>query len=261
MKNVLSVDLESWAENRKQDAGFIAESVDKLLALFGRHGFKTTFFVVGEVYDWYPEAIEKIAAAGHEIGWHTHSHQIIRGPEHLSRELELSRAFLDRFQPQVFRAPTMRITRDCFPLLYERGFRIKSSIYAPWSLAGSYGGMFEAPVSSYVWRGEPPWELTFPRPMTPGLLKSEIPFGSSFFMGVLGKGVSWFVRKVTARGEPAIMFVHPWQIYNCPPAPNLDPHPLADLLVLPYRRKIPRVVDYLLENFEFASLGEVVKLT
>lgn len=257
MKNVLSIDLESWAESKEQDAGFMAESVDKLLKLFDRHNFKTTFFVVGSIYDWYPESIEKIAAAGHELGWHTHSHKIVRDRDYLAEEIKRSRPFLDRFSPKIFRAPTMRLPRECLSPLVNNGFEIDSSTYAPWSLAAEVDKLFEAPVSSFPWRGYTA-PLTFPRPMKPTLLLREIPFGSSYFMGVLGKKVSWFIKKVNRIGEPAMLFVHPWQLYECPPAPNLDPSPISSLLILPYRRKISSVVEFLLKTFQFTTLSEVV---
>lgn len=257
MKNVLSVDLESWAENREQDAGFMAESVDKLLKLFDRYGFKTTFFVVGNIYDWYPEAVEKIAAAGHEIGWHAHTHKIIRSREQLAEELQSSKTFLERFSPKSFRAPAMKLPRSCLTLLSEADFKIDSSTYAPWSLAQNVDGIFEAPVSSFPWWGGVA-PLTFPRKMTLELLSREIPFGSSYFMGILGKRISPFVKKLNDEGKPAILFVHPWQLYDCPTPPPLEPNIFSTLLMLPYRRKIPSVVEFLLDSFEFTTLSDAV---
>lgn len=257
MKNVLSIDLESFAETREQDAGFMAESIDKLLGLFDRYNFKTTFFVVGEIYDWYPEAIEKIATAGHEIGWHAHIHKIIHSPAQLAKELQSSRSFLEKFSPRIFRAPAMKLPRSCLSLLVEAGFKVDSSVYAPWSLAAEVEGIFEAPVSSLPWWGRVV-PLTFPRKMTPKLLWREIPFGSSYFMGILGKKISLLIKKLNEEGKPAILFVHPWQLYDCPTPPPLEPNIFSTLLMLPYRRKIPSVVEFLLKNFEFAPLSEVV---
>lgn len=257
MKNVLSVDLESWTRSRKEDAGFIPEAVDKLLKLFDCHHVKTTFFVVGRVYDWYPEAVEKIAAAGHELGWHSHSHKIIQNRAGLAKEVKKSRPFLERFSPQVFRAPGMRLTRDCLPLLAECGFKIDSSVYAPWSLARKVNGVFEAPVSSYPWWGGAA-PFVFPRAMTPKILLREIPFGSGYFMGMFGKKISWFVNRVNSAGQPGVLFVHPWQLYDSPMGSTLNPLPFSDLLILPYRRKIPSVVEFLLKSFEFTTLSDVV---
>lgn len=257
MKNVLSVDLESFAETREQDAGFMVRSVDQILQLFAHHNFKTTFFIVGEIYNWYPEAIEKIAAAGHEIGWHAHVHKIIHGREQLAEELQKSRALLGKFSPKSFRAPAMKLPRSCLTLLAEAGFKIDSSTYAPWSLAQNVDGIFEAPVSSFPWRGRVT-PLTFPRKMTSRLLLQELPFGSSYFMGILGRKISLLVKKLNDEGKPAILFIHPWQLYECPTPPPLEPNIFSTLLMLPYRRKIPSVVESLLEKFEFASLSEVV---
>lgn len=257
MRNVLSVDLESWATTREQDAGFMPRAIDRLLELFDRYQVKTTFFVVGSIYDWYPEAVEKLAVAGHELGWHTHIHRTIPDQATLAGDLKSSQVFLEKFHPRVFRAPQMRIRREYFPLLKSAGFAIDSSLYAPWGFAQEVDGIFEAPVSSLAWWGHPR-PLSFPREMSPRLLLQEIPFGSSYFMGILGKQVSWLIRAVNLRRQPAMLFVHPWQLYDCPPAPHLTPNRFSDLLMKPYHRKILPVVESLLDKFEFVTLSDVV---
>ena len=48
--------------------------VPRLLELLDDFGIKATFFVPGLTADRYPQTVEQIAAAGHEIGHHSYSH-------------------------------------------------------------------------------------------------------------------------------------------------------------------------------------------
>ena len=48
-----------------------ADDIDKILETLQKNNVKITFFLVGEWVDKYPEAVKKIAEAGHEIGTHS----------------------------------------------------------------------------------------------------------------------------------------------------------------------------------------------
>lgn len=51
-----------------------ADDIDKILDTLNKHKIKVTFFVVGDWVDKFPEAVKKIASAGHEIGNHSNTH-------------------------------------------------------------------------------------------------------------------------------------------------------------------------------------------
>ena len=48
-----------------------ADDIDKILETLQKNNVKITFFLVGEWVDKYPEAVKRIAEAGHEIGTHS----------------------------------------------------------------------------------------------------------------------------------------------------------------------------------------------
>ena len=48
--------------------------IDDILKLLEKYNVKSTFFVVGDWAEKYPDALKKISAAGHEIGEHSYSH-------------------------------------------------------------------------------------------------------------------------------------------------------------------------------------------
>ena len=51
-----------------------ADDIDSILATLKKHNTHITFFVVGDFATKYPEAVKKIAEAGHEIGNHSNTH-------------------------------------------------------------------------------------------------------------------------------------------------------------------------------------------
>lgn len=51
-----------------------ADDIDSILDTLSKYNVKTTFFVVGEWVDKYPEAVKKIYESGHEIANHSNTH-------------------------------------------------------------------------------------------------------------------------------------------------------------------------------------------
>src|ERR687886_1980986 len=49
-------------------------AVPRILDLLAEYGLPATFFVPGLTAERYPETVERIAAAGHEVGHHGYSH-------------------------------------------------------------------------------------------------------------------------------------------------------------------------------------------
>ena len=136
MKNYLSIDFESWAypdlpeflalssqERKKTDAGFVKDSAQEILKILDKNKVKLTFFVLGQLYDWYPKVIEKIAESGHEIAYHTYTHNLLRSKKDLVDSLEKSKNFLKKFKPIGFRAPTILIKKEDYQVLKDYGFK------------------------------------------------------------------------------------------------------------------------------------------
>ena len=74
-------------------AGLFAGEVGtpRLLKLFERNDLKTTWFIPGHSIETFPEQIEQVVAAGHEIGMHGYTHE---NPIAMTREQET--AVLDK---------------------------------------------------------------------------------------------------------------------------------------------------------------------
>jgi peptidoglycan/xylan/chitin deacetylase (PgdA/CDA1 family) len=88
MKNILTVDLEDWfsvealneiiePDDWDGQESVVIVNTHKILNLFCRHNVKATFFVLGWVADRYPDLINEVAAAGHEIACHSFQHHMV----------------------------------------------------------------------------------------------------------------------------------------------------------------------------------------
>lgn len=87
------------------------EDIDQLIALLEKKNIKATFFIVGNWSEKYPEAVRKLADAGHELGSHSHTHpdmtKLTR--EQIMQELVRSREEIEKTARQpirLFRAPS-----------------------------------------------------------------------------------------------------------------------------------------------------------
>ena len=74
-----------------------------ILEILEKYKIKATFFLVGENVKNYPAAVEKILAAGHEIGNHTYSHDHINADEIEACEQVIYE--LTDYKTKLFRPP------------------------------------------------------------------------------------------------------------------------------------------------------------
>ena len=97
--NALTIDFEDWYQgleipseqwNTYEDR--IVPVGRRLLALLAEARVHATFFVLGFVAERHPEIVKEIAAAGHEIGTHGHSHTLIyrQTPDQFREEVQRS---------------------------------------------------------------------------------------------------------------------------------------------------------------------------
>ncbi len=269
MKNIFSIDLESWVhfyedslklrkftteERKKLDAGYMVKATKALLQLLDRHHQKATFFVVSEIHEWYPGLIAAIKMKGHEIGHHTHTHPLLRSAAVLKKELQMSRKFFNDFRPRGFRAPQIYLPQEGMKLLENAGFTYSSSTYDEYVVT-KFGGMQEIPVSAISYTKQS-FVRTLPKPLTIKLLMNKLPIGSGLSLAVFGAQTSRFIRYLNAQKIPAILFIHPWQLYQ--------PRSIASLgfkarllsknpLCFPYTRNITSCVDKLFKAHQFTS--------
>lgn len=126
--------------------------VPRLLRLLDEYGLGATFFVPGLTADRYPDVVERIAAAGHEVAHHSYSHvSPVRLSEDEEREdFERALAALERVgvRPQGYRAAMWEATWRTPALVAEYGLAYDSTLMdddRPYVLETCSGTIVELP--------------------------------------------------------------------------------------------------------------------
>lgn len=108
--------------------------VPRILVLLSRYDIKATFFVPGHTVESFPDVVDTILNAGHEIGHHSYAH--VDPSEQLEGEerADMERAFraLEKIgvKPLGFRSPSADFSANTLKLIEEFGFLYDSSLMA-----------------------------------------------------------------------------------------------------------------------------------
>lgn len=127
----LTVDVEPDCPPYLQGWRGLEEGMPKLLELLDREAVRATFFTTGESAERYPERVEALLAAGHELACHGHTHRAFGRLTDAEADTELRRSteVLRAFAPvRAFRAPYLSLPARHLPLLERHGFAVDSSL-------------------------------------------------------------------------------------------------------------------------------------
>jgi peptidoglycan/xylan/chitin deacetylase (PgdA/CDA1 family) len=108
--------------------------VPRLLDLLGRLDIPATFFIPGHTIESFPEQVEAILAAGHEVGHHSYAHIDPSQQEPAEERADMERALRALEQigvtPRGFRSPSADFSAVTLDLIEEYGFLYDSSLMA-----------------------------------------------------------------------------------------------------------------------------------
>lgn len=108
--------------------------VPRILDLLKQHNIPATFFIPGHTIDSFPQEVESILNAGHEVAHHSYAH--VDPSEQTSdeerRDMERGLQTLERIgvKPKGFRSPSGDYSSATLPLIEEHGFLYDSSLMA-----------------------------------------------------------------------------------------------------------------------------------
>ncbi len=260
-KLALSVDVDEWFHSRRWVDGHQGRDIpdisatfrrlygqDKpggeviaptlaLLDLFERYRCHCTFFLLGEVAEWYPHLVTAIAERGHEIACHgmRHVDMTVLGRDRFARDLERARdllASLTGVRPVGFRGPNLVFEPWATRVLEDLGFVYDSTVCPSRPLGGKYKGWAGAPLHPY----HPSYESV----ATPGdarLVELPIPAfpvlklaaGSGILTRVIGfRWTLTALKHAIARGD-TVFYFHPWEVG---PRPRPQGHRLRNAIFL-----------------------------
>lgn len=187
----------------------------KLLALFGEHNIKSTFFTLGWVAEQCPALIKAIVEQGHELASHGFSHQRATQmtPEQFKDDVLRSKRLLEDCagcEIKGYRAPSFSINDSntwTYQILADLGFVYSSSTY---------------PIEHDLY-GVPNWpRFKYTRPE--GIIEIPVPTvrKNNTNTGIGGGGYFrlypyWFSKRRIDRfhqqeQQPYSFYFHPWEI-------------------------------------------------
>tara|TARA_B110000902_G_C14294871_1_gene582910 strand:+ start:14075 stop:14923 length:849 start_codon:yes stop_codon:yes gene_type:complete len=146
--NILTFDIEEWFHILDNDStknendwinyeSRIHSNMDKIYEILDATNSKASFFVLGWIAEKYPGLIREICDRGHEIGSHTHLHQLVYDQDRNTFYQDVDRSIktledISGKKVRMFRAPGFSITETnkwAFEVLHELGIEIDSSVF------------------------------------------------------------------------------------------------------------------------------------
>jgi polysaccharide deacetylase family protein (PEP-CTERM system associated) len=198
----------------------VVDTTMRLLDILDRTGTTATFFVLGQVAERHPALIERIAAAGHEIGSHGHTHTRVYEltPASFSIELNNSMAALSSCgisRVTGFRAPEWSINDKslwALEVLADKGFLFDSSM-APMRVVGNP----DYPQAPH-WRPTGTRAIAEFPPAVTRRMGQRVPFGGGWGLRMSSpRSVLREIERRTAAGLASVLWVHPWEVDPDPP--------------------------------------------
>jgi peptidoglycan/xylan/chitin deacetylase (PgdA/CDA1 family) len=152
--------------------------VPRILDLLAEYSLPATFFVPGLTADRYPQTVERILEAGHEVGHHSYAHVSPFDQDDAAERADFERALaaLERLgvRPEGFRCPSWEPTWRTPALVAEHGLAYDSSLMdddRPYLLETPAGELVELPVhwslddwEQYAYLPRPPFKSAIESP-------------------------------------------------------------------------------------------------
>jgi polysaccharide deacetylase family protein (PEP-CTERM system associated) len=277
--NALTIDIEDywsilsrdWLHIDAEPSDAVVRNTEWFLQTLARHNVKATFFILGEVAERFPSLIKKIAADGHEIGSHGFSHkQIFKlSEEQFRREVVDCKKLLEDITSSPilgYRAPAFSImpqTKWALEILAQEGFEYDSSVYPICGKRYGWPGFSKGICKIDLPSGRSIIEV----PMsTVTIFGKTLPVAGGGYIRHFPYAVTRWAIKYIQKTRPVIVYMHPYEIDT-----ELQPFSTEYLapedksrgfkhhkLQLRNRHTVPRKVNKLLSQFDFAPLKKVI---
>jgi len=271
--NCLSIDVEEYFQC-EVFAGCVRRSdwhrrapraeplVERLAELLDRRQCRATFFVLGWMVPRLTSILRELLRRGHEIACHGDNHEHLgrmTGPV-LREDLHAARGRIEDtlgVSPRGYRAPTFSVTRAtawALDIIVEQGFEYDSSIFP---IRHDRYGVPDAPTVPF-WAATPGGAriVEFP-PLTMDFGLARIPVGGGGYLRLLpGVVLRHALAARRRKGEPAMVYLHPWELD--PEQPRLPVGPLSQWRHRVNLHTTAAKLERLLGEFRFDTAGAVL---
>jgi polysaccharide deacetylase family protein (PEP-CTERM system associated) len=227
--DLLSIDVEDYFQVEAFAGGIsrsdwpqfrlrVRRNTERILDLLAEFNQAATFFVLGWVAEREPALVRDIAAAGHELGCHSHFHRRVftLTPAEFREDLRRARQSIEDAGGQPvsgYRAPTFSIRADslwALEIMAEEGLVYDSSIFP---IHHDLYGMPDAPRFIHEHALANGASIVEVPPSTVCVFETNL--------GVAGGGylrhlpmiyTRWGMRRIRRERQPVNVYFHPWEI-------------------------------------------------
>ena len=273
MQNALTFDVEEYfhveaftgvvhRDQCPQLSSRVADSTRRILDLLDAHGVSATFFVLGWVAGRHGGLVREIQARGPEIGCHSHAHRMITTmtPVEFRTDVRDARRTIEDAtgEPVLgYRAPTFSVVRRtlwALDVLGEEGFQYDSSVFP---IHHDRYGIPDAPRFPHRVTLRGGGELVeFPMTTVP-FGRARLPLtGGGYFRLAPYALVRAGLARVNAEGEPAMVYLHPWELD--PGQPRMPVHGLSRFRHYVNLGGTAAKLGRLLRDFTFGPAADVL---
>jgi polysaccharide deacetylase family protein (PEP-CTERM system associated) len=235
----------------------------RLLEILASRQICATFFILGWVAKRFPRLTRDIFNAGHEVGSHGHTHQMIgRGSKEDFREdIRRSKATIEDIigvQIESYRAPSYSITANtlwALDVLSEEGFERDSSIFPVFH---DYYGFPTAPRFPHYRRLRSGKLIAEFPPSTLRAYGVNLPVAGGGYLRLLPYAVTaWAIQRINQlEAQPALVYLHPWEID--PEQPRISARWLSRFRHYQNLHSTESKLARLLDDFSWASMSHVL---
>jgi polysaccharide deacetylase family protein (PEP-CTERM system associated) len=273
MLNALTIDVEEYFHPAEIQTSVgpdqwmtlpsrVEDQVLQVLELLASKQVRATFFMLGWVAEHHPRCARAIVAAGHEIGCHSYSHQLVYDmtPADFRQDtLRAAKTIEDACgaSPWIYRAPSYSITGKsmwALETLIECGFTHDSSIYP---IAHDRYGIpgFERHAHVIHTASGPIYEVPAATVKVSG--SRIMPVGGGGYLRLLPyRYTAAGVRRLNRDEEkPACIYFHPWEIDAG--QPKLASGAIARLRTYTGMKGMARKLSQLMSDFQFSTMSDV----
>lgn len=269
IKNMMTVDIEDWymdldISRWPSFEDRVVLNTQHILDIFDKSKVKATFFVLGYVAEKFPELIMEIKDKGHEIGTHGYSHKsaMKQTPVEFEDDLLKSVSVIEGITNDKImghRACQFSLVEETswmIDILKKNNFKYDSSIFP---VNTHLYGVHDAPLYPYRISSQNikvDMEVDFHEfPLsiyrTP-IIRKNIPVAGGFYLRFFPYYfIKYALRKINKMGQPAICYIHPWEL-------DLKQPRINELRWYHYHKldSTERKFEKLLEDFEFGAIRD-----
>ena len=220
--NILTFDIEEWfhildndsTKSEKEWNNFpsrIHSNMETIFRILEETETKASFFVLGWIAEKHPEIVREIKDRGHEIGSHTHLHQLAynQSIKEFTKDVDRSIKVLQDItgdKVRMFRAPGFSITEKnkwAFEILHELGIEIDSSVFPAGRAHGGLKNYGHAEPNLLEYNGITLKEFPI---NTYSFINKDLVFSGGGYFRLLPYN---YIKKLSKKSNYIISYFHP----------------------------------------------------